>query len=105
MAKRAKRLDPAVIRQYLEVQDREPFRDLLCKVLQAQPTRESIREFAQQKPDRWTHMCYTMARLAGYSTKNIVEGNLSVQINQMSDLELDIKLEELKEKFLAEDTD
>ena len=103
MPKKAPRLDPELVRQQIELQQRDPFKDLLTTYLSAQPSREAIKRFATKKPDRWAASVLTLARLAGYSRKDVVESNMLVHINRLSDLEIECEFEKLKETLLLEE--
>lgn len=79
------------LRQY----DRTPFLDVLADWLQAAPTGEAIRKWAEEKPHLFANALSTLGRLSGFAeTKNI---NLSgsIDLTTMSDSQIEDRLKEL----------
>lgn len=76
--------------------DRQPFREELANFLNASPTPDAIRRFAEKSPDRWANAISALARAAGYADNNIAikaEQNIYLQIQGKSDAELMVWLE------------
>ena len=103
MPKKAPRLNPELVRQQIELQQRDPFIDLLTTYLSAQPSREAIRQFAEKWPHRWAQSVGVLAKLAGYHDKLRVESNVFLDVHRLSDLEIEVEFEKLKETLLLED--
>ena len=95
MGKCAERIDPEELREKIRALDPEPFRDLLARVLAAEPSHEALKAFAEKHPDRWGQLAAIAAKPAGYGDKDRprVEVNFYAQIAQMSDAELLTSLE------------
>lgn len=80
---------------------RQPFRDVLSRLIEAEPDVGSVREFAKKYPDRWAQSLAIIGRLSGFNEKLEVETNIAVNVTQMSDSELLSQLAELDEKLKA----
>ena len=90
-------LTPAeeVIRQYIGTYSRDPFQRILSQFLGASPSREDIAAFASRNPDRWVTAIHKLALLSGYVEK--VEIETTINVNMMSDAEIEAKLKEISE--------
>ncbi len=78
MAARPPRLDGDMIAAHVANLSREPFRDLLTRLLEAEPDTESIREYATKHPDRWCQAISMIGKLSGYHERLEVESSHSV---------------------------
>ena len=95
MGKRAEKISSEELYEQIQALSPEPFRDLLTRVLNAEPSQEALQAFADKHPDRWGQLVAIVAKPAGYSDKDRsrTEVNVYAQINQMSDAELLVNLE------------
>ena len=66
----------------------EPFRDLLKRLLEAEPSVEAVQAYAERHPDRWGQLVTMIGKLAGYHERLEVESSHSVALRQLSDSEL-----------------
>ncbi len=99
MGAKPPRLDGNAITRALSAYSREPFQDALVRLVEAQPTREAIERFALQRPDRWTKMVGTLARLAGFHDKLEVDASITLDLSRLSDMELMERLVETEQKL------
>ena len=90
------KLDPEKVREQIDNLSRAPFRDALAKILGAMPSEEAISAQAERYPDRWAQLCTMIAKLSGYSEKLDIQGSVVQQIQQLSDSELEARLEALR---------
>ena len=81
-------VDIGVLRQAIRSLNRQPFRDMLARLMENAPTADAIQTFADKSPDRWSQAVAICGRLAGYSDKTIVEHDVTAKITHMSDAEL-----------------
>ena len=82
------RLDGDQIAAHVANLSREPFRDLLRRLLAAEPSVEAVREYALRHPDRWGQLVTMVAKLSGYHERLEVESSHSVALRQLSDSQL-----------------
>lgn len=90
------KIDPDKVAAQIHAMSRQPFRDQVAKLLLAAPTQKAIEELATRAPDRYWQAVAIAARLAGFSDKLEVEGNIAVQVSQLSDAELMAQIVALK---------
>jgi hypothetical protein len=81
------------VRAYIGSFSREPFQRQLAKFLQCAPDRQSIIAFAKRNPDKWAKTVQVFASLSGYADK--MEIDINMNINQMSDTQIEARLAEL----------
>jgi hypothetical protein len=81
---------------------RSPFRTELSRILGCRPDEESIMAFAKRQPDRYFQAVAILGRLAGFSDKLEVEGNLNMKIKAMSDMDLRAEYEKLRSELKEE---
>ncbi len=67
---------------------REPFRDLLMRLLEAEPDAEKVKDYAEKYPDRWGQLVTMVAKLSGYHERLEVANSHVVALAQLSDSEL-----------------
>ena len=89
----------------LEAKSRQPFREILARILDAEPTPEAMREFAKKSPDRWAQAIAIFGRLGGFNDKLEVESTVLLDVSRMSDAELQVRLEKLREPIEAAPSD
>ena len=53
MGKCAKRINSDELYEQIQALSPEPFRDLLTRVLNAEPSQEALQAFVDKHPDRW----------------------------------------------------
>ena len=84
------KLDGDAILENIAVQNREPFRLELARLLECAPDEKSLALFAKKSPDRWVNAVRSLAHLAGYSDNSVPTGdtNIYMQINQLPDSQL-----------------
>jgi hypothetical protein len=81
---------------------RSPFKAELSRVLGCQPDEESIRGFAKRQPDRYYQAVCILGKLAGFSDKLEVEGNLNMKMKAMSDMELLAEQDKIRREIKEE---
>ncbi len=94
MGARPPRLDGDMIAAHVANLSREPFRDVLKRLLQAEPSVEAVLAYAERHPDRWGQLVTMIGKLAGYHERLEVESSHSVALRQLSDSELMGRLQE-----------
>ncbi len=82
------RLDGKAVAAHIDALSREPFRDLLKRLLEAEPSVEAVQAYAERHPDRWGQLVTMIGKLAGYHERLEVESSHSVALRQLSDSEL-----------------
>ncbi len=82
------RLDGRAVAAHIDQLSREPFRDLLKRLLEAEPSVEAVQAYAERHPDRWGQLVTMIGKLAGYHERLEVESSHSVALRQLSDSEL-----------------
>ena len=93
----------AILQDQFRAYSRSPFIEVLANLVNCEPEKSRLQEFANQYPDRWASAIKTMANLAGFHDKLEVSGNITIELAQMGDAQLLGRLEEVKEKLLALD--
>lgn len=88
MSARPPQLDGDMIAAHVANLSRAPFRDLLMRLLEAEPSVEAVQAYAERHPDRWGQLVTMVAKLAGYHERLEVESSHSVALRQLSDSEL-----------------
>lgn len=83
------------IRQKLRQYDRTPFLDLLAAYVECAPTPEAMEAFATKYPDRYINALTALGRLAGFTEKREVEFSGNVNVRQLSDSQLEDRLNEM----------
>lgn len=79
---------------------RQPFLDILAYLTGTIPDPVRLQEFANQYPDRWANACSTFAKLAGYSEKMEITGNIHLDVSVMGDAQLMQELEQVEKKLV-----
>ncbi len=92
-------LDGDKIAAHVANLSRAPFRDLLMRLLEAEPDTESIREYATKHPDRWCQAISMIGKLSGYHERLEVETSHSVALRQLSDSQLMGRLQDSLERL------
>lgn len=92
------RFDGDEIRAHIQALSREPFREVLGRLLEAEPDPEKVKAFAERYPDRWSQAVTMMSRLSGFTEKTAVDHRHIVAIGQLSDSQLLAQLEEVRER-------
>jgi hypothetical protein len=85
------------VSERLRSYDRTPFLDLLALWMECVPTTEEIADFARKKPDLWVKAMTDLARIGGYTEKQEVLH--TVNVNQMSDSQLEDHARQLAQQF------
>lgn len=102
MGARPPQLDGDKIAAHVANLSREPFRDVLERLLGAEPSAEKVRGFAEKYPDRWAQACAIFGRLGGYHEKAQVSHHHThamIELTQLSDAELSERLQTTLEKL------
>tara|TARA_Y100000310_G_scaffold136929_1_gene135823 strand:+ start:270 stop:599 length:330 start_codon:yes stop_codon:yes gene_type:complete len=73
---------------YMRGYSREPFMEIMTDLLGAKPDADTLKAFAEDRPDRWATACSIFSKLAGYHDKLEIEHNINVQVSQMGDAQL-----------------
>lgn len=71
--------------------NRQPFREILAQFLACAPEPEAIMEHARKSPDRWAQAVSILAKASGFHDKIEHEHNVFVNIQNMSDAELELE--------------
>lgn len=79
--------------RYLASMSRSPFRKVLAELIEAKPTPEAVRRFADKYPDRWAQAVSMMAGLSGFD-RGVIELNV-FNIKGLSDIELMRRLDHI----------
>jgi len=95
----------ADVRAKLQRFNREPFLDVLEKILGAAPTIQSIQAFANKYPDRWAQALTIVSKLYGFHEKLEIDQNVHVHVHEMSDADLMHKLEDMRKQMLDATSD
>ncbi len=82
------RLDGKAVAAHIDQLSREPFRDLLKRLLEAEPSVEAVRKYGERHPDRWGQLVTMIGKLAGYHERLEVANSHVVALAQLSDSEL-----------------
>lgn len=85
--------------RYLASMSRSPFRKVLAELIEAKPTPEAVRRFADKYPDRWAQAVSMMAGLSGFD-RGVIEVNV-FNIKGLSDAELMRRLEQVTAEVAA----
>ena len=99
MSARAPKLDGDEVAARVANLSREPFREVLGRLIEAEPSIEAVHEFAEKYPDRWAQSLAIMGRLSGFNEKLEVETNIAVNISRMSDAEVMVRLAEVQARL------
>lgn len=79
----------ADIKSQLERYDRTPFLDLLTEMLRLFPDAASLQALAMKKPELYINSLISMARISGFTEKQEVQHTVTVNVNKMSDSQLE----------------
>lgn len=86
----------ALVTQEIDALSRVPFQRALQNFLSQYPEPKQLKEFANKYPEKWANAINTLAKLSGYSEKASTEINIFTQINNLSDADLQQKLQEIQ---------
>ncbi len=92
MGARPPRLDGDMIAAHVANLSRAPFRDLLMRLLEAEPDPEKVKAYAEKYPDKWGQLVTMVARLGGYNERLQVETSHFAVFAEMSDSQLNARL-------------
>jgi fructose/tagatose bisphosphate aldolase len=88
-------MDADTIMQHISALQRDPFREVLARLLHCEPSIEALQSFADAHPDKWAQSIAVMARGSGFHDNTPThETNIYMQINNMSDVMLEKELGE-----------
>ncbi len=93
------RLDGDMIAAHVANLSRAPFRDLLMRILEAEPDTESIREYSTKHPDKCCQAISMIGKLSGYHERLEVANSHVVALAQLSDAALMARLQDSLEKL------
>ena len=79
----------ADIRNALARYDRGPFLELLAKMVELFPDEASLKALAMKKPELFINSMIAMARISGFTEKQEVFHEHSINIHKMSDSQLE----------------
>lgn len=89
----------ADIKSALERYDRTPFMDLLTEMLRFFPDEQSLQALAMKKPELYINSLISMARISGFTEKQEVFHTHTVNLNKMSDSQLEDYAKRLMEEM------
>ena len=93
------RLHGKAVAAHIDQLSREPFRDLLMRLLEAEPDPEKVKTYAEKYPDKWGQLLSMIGRLAGYHERLEVANSHVVALAQLSDADLMARLQDSLEKL------
>jgi len=79
----------ADIRNALQRYDRGPFLELLAKMVELFPSDESLKALAMKKPELYISSMIAMARISGFTEKQEVFHEHTINVHKMSDSQLE----------------
>lgn len=82
------------LRKHLHQYDRTPFLDLLAAWLECAPSAEDVEAFASLHPDKYINALKNLGLLAGFTEKREVAWTGTLNVNDMSDSQLEDALME-----------
>ena len=82
------RLDGNAVAAHIDQLSREPFRDLLTRLLECEPDPDKVKAYAEKYPDKWGQLVTMIGKLAGYHERLEVANSHVVALAQLSDSEL-----------------
>lgn len=82
--------------KHLATMSRTPFRKVLAELIEAKPTPEAVRRFADKYPDRWAQAVSMMAGMSGFD-RGVIEVNV-FNVKGLSDSELMRELQMVRSK-------
>jgi hypothetical protein len=88
------------IRAHLTDLNRDPFMDVLAKLLHCAPDEATLTAFADEHPDRWANAISQFAKMSGFHDKMEITNNVNVLIGQMGDAQLLHAWEESQKNIL-----
>ena len=94
--------DAEQLRAKLQSYDRTPFLDLLAIWMECTPTPQTIMAFADRYPDRFIKAMHDLGRLGGFAEKKDIDINLSAQVRNMSDSQIEDQLRAIAYKMGAQ---
>ena len=83
----------------LKQYDRQPFLDLLAEYMKLFPSKEALLRFADAYPDRYMGALAQLARIGGFTDKTESSVNINVNLNKMSDSQLEDRMREMSSKL------
>lgn len=90
--------DKQSIQRALRKYDRTPFIDLLTDWVEHAPSGEALENFANEKPGAYVAAMRQLAHLAGYIETTHIDLTASIDVNRMSDSQLEDRFRELAKK-------
>lgn len=89
----------AELRARLRQYDRTPFIELLAGWLECLPTEDAVKAFAEKSPDKYISALVQIARVGGYVDKMETNVNINVAIGNMSDSQIQDRINELHQEL------
>lgn len=80
------------LREQLRNYDRTPFLDVLETWLRSAPSGDAIALMAGKNPAQWAGAIIGLARMAGFTERREVEHTGTINMRQMSDAEIELRL-------------
>ena len=99
--RRKPRFDTEELLAEFNAYSRQPYVEVLAEMLKCIPTPDALQLFADEHPDRWASAVNTMSKLAGYTEKLEIHGNVNMDIRVMGDAQLIARIEEVDRKLLT----
>ncbi len=93
------RLDGKAVAAHIDQLSREPFRDLLMRLLEAEPDPEKVKAYAEKYPDKWGALVTMIGKLSGYHERLEVANSHVVALAQLSDADLMGRLQNSLERL------
>ena len=93
------RLDGKAVAAHIDQLSREPFRDLLKRLLESEPDPEKVKAYGEKYPDKWGALVTMISKLSGYHERLEVANSHVVALAQLSDAELMGRLQDSLERL------
>lgn len=77
---------------------RSPWQRILTDYIGTAPTLKALQKFADKSPDRWIQGAVMLAQLSGYSKEIHVTQDINVNVQHMSDADIQQRLNETRAK-------
>ena len=84
------------IRKQLALYSTTPFLDEVAYLMGFRPTPQALQEFADQHPDKWANCIAIFAKLAGYAENLNLNVDATLNVQSLSDSQLEQRLEILR---------
>lgn len=85
--------DGNAMREHVIRQSRMPFKEVLARLLQGEPTLDEVKALSRTNPEKWVKMIRDMGAMAGYKDGIEIDANINLNVEAMSDVELELQFQ------------